>query len=277
MLCRSIRRAKAALVFARLFHVIFYGMLHCHYPGKPYPPQALSRQTSKAEPQTALSAMLFFVTMAVPLFPAVALPPFLTFAHYKCSEMEEKELYKRYFRKKDPACRPEEIEWIEMSDEEFYRFITSQEGEGRYFIDINNAVLETTKDEARVHRAEKDRSDYLREQEAKYITLSLQQLEEDGCSGIVFEDKSQDVESDAIALTGANELIAALNQLDAESYALIHSLYLDVEKKTERQMASLLGVSQAAINKRKKKILKTLKSLVIKIQKSSQYRSERIK
>ena len=185
-------------------------------------------------------------------------------------------MYKRYFRKKDPACRPEDIEWIEMSGKEFYRFVTSPDGKGRYFIDINNAVLETTKEEAQIHRAEKDRSDYLREREGKYIILSLQGLEEDGYSDAIFEDKLQDVESDAIALAGCDELLAALDQLDAESYSLIYSLYLDTEKKTERQMASILGISQAAINKRKKKILKTLKFLVVKSQKSSQYSSEGI-
>lgn len=183
-------------------------------------------------------------------------------------------MHKRYFRKKDPACKPEDIEWIEMSGKEFYQFVTSPEGDGRYFIDINDVVLETTKEEARIHRAEKDRSDYLRGQEKKHIILSLQRLEEDGYSDAVLEDKLRNVESDAIALVGTVELMAALNQLDAESYSLIYSLYLDVEKKTERQMASILGISQAAINKRKKKILKRLKFLVIKIQKSSQYRGE---
>lgn len=38
----------------------------------------------------------------------------------------------------------------------------------------------------------------------------------------------------------------------------------------EREIAQELGVSHNAINKQKKKILKTLKFLVVKLQKSSQ-------
>ena len=32
---------------------------------------------------------------------------------------------RRYFRKKDPAAQESNPEWIEMSGQEFYRFITS--------------------------------------------------------------------------------------------------------------------------------------------------------
>ena len=65
-------------------------------------------------------------------------------------------------------------------------------------------------------------------------------------------------------------LRAALSQLDHESYRLVHYLFFSKEQKTERELAADLGVSQNAIHKRKKKILKTLKFLVVKLQKSSQ-------
>ena len=68
----------------------------------------------------------------------------------------------------------------------------------------------------------------------------------------------------------ARALYAALAQLDPVSCELILSLYLSKNRKTEKELAEEQGVSQAAINKRKKKILKTLKFLVIKIQKSQQ-------
>jgi len=41
-------------------------------------------------------------------------------------------------------------------------------------------------------------------------------------------------------------------------------------RETERELAQRIGVSQNAINKRKKKILKILKSMVVKIQKNQQ-------
>lgn len=62
----------------------------------------------------------------------------------------------------------------------------------------------------------------------------------------------------------------ALTRLDSQNYQLIHALYLADNQKTEREIAQELGVSQNAINKQKKKILKTLKFLVVKLQKSSQ-------
>ena len=58
-------------------------------------------------------------------------------------------MYKRYFRMKDPKCRPEQVEWIEMTGREFYRFVNSPEGQGRHFIDMDDVVLEASETEAR--------------------------------------------------------------------------------------------------------------------------------
>lgn len=65
-------------------------------------------------------------------------------------------------------------------------------------------------------------------------------------------------------------LRAALYQLDHESRLLIQALYFADERKTERELAQERGVSQVAIHKMKKKILETIKLLVIKFQKSQQ-------
>ena len=64
-------------------------------------------------------------------------------------------MYKRYFRMKDPRCKPNEIEWIEMTGNEFYRFVNSPEGRGRHFIDMDDVVLEASEFEARSFKAEK--------------------------------------------------------------------------------------------------------------------------
>ena len=179
-------------------------------------------------------------------------------------------MYTRYFRRKDPKCRPEEIEWIEMSGKEFYRFVNSSEGQGRYFIDMGDVVLEASKREAQIHRAEKDHSDYLKEQEDGWSTLSIY-ADEYGYSGEeIIADEAHDVEAEAIMLIETVALQKALTRLDSQSYQLIHALYLADNQKTEREIAQELGVSQNAINKQKKKILKTLKFLVVKLQKSSQ-------
>lgn len=181
-------------------------------------------------------------------------------------------MYKRFFRMKDPNCRTEEIEWIEMSGKEFYRFIKAPQNQERYFIDMGDVVLETTKAEARIYRAEKDHSDYLKEQEGHQIILSIYTLERElGCNGEeAISDETENVEDKAILRIESRALHIALSRLDKESYQLIYSSYLAPEKKTERELARERGLSQVAVHKQKKKILDTLKFLVIKIQKSSQ-------
>lgn len=61
-------------------------------------------------------------------------------------------MYKRYFRMKDPRCKPNEIEWIEMAGSEFYRFVNSPEGRDRHFIDMDDVVLEASESEVRSFR-----------------------------------------------------------------------------------------------------------------------------
>jgi len=178
-------------------------------------------------------------------------------------------LYRRYFRKKDFKCKPDETEWIEMTGQEFYRFVNSPAGQGRYFIDMSNVVLEATKEEARVFRSEQDHSDYLKEQAEGWSTLSLYTGYEGNGEDAV-KDESQDVEAEAIRSIEHRALRIALSYLDTDSFMLINALYLAEPCKTERELADELGLSQNAINKRKKKILNTLKILVVKIQKSSQ-------
>lgn len=181
-------------------------------------------------------------------------------------------MHKKFFRKKDPTCNSKDIEWIEMSGNEFYRFVTSTEGEKHHFIDMGDVVLESSEAQARKYREELNHSYYIRTYSEGHAPLSLYSVEDrNGCSGEeVAIDESQDVEYEAIMRMDAQALYAALAQLDPVSCELILSLYLSKNRKTEKELAEEEGGSQAAINKRKKKILKTLKFLVIKIQKSQQ-------
>lgn len=176
---------------------------------------------------------------------------------------------KRYFRKKEPNCRKEDVEWIEMTGQEFYRFVKKPENKNRYFIDMDDVVLEVTDAEARWYRAEKDHSDYLKAQEEKWSILSIYALEDETeCTGEeIIEDVSQNVEWEAIRAIEIDELRAALARIDSKSYALIHALYLAEQRKTERTLAREYGVSQIAIHKRKKKILKKLNSWLSKSKK----------
>ena len=180
-------------------------------------------------------------------------------------------MYKRYFRKKDPNCRIEEIEWIEMTGKEFLAFVKTPCNAGRFFIDMDDVVLECTETEHQAYRSEVNHHNYLIEQEEGWETASLYCLEPDtGCNGEeVIADETQDVEVAAIFSADKKDLAVALLRLDSESYSLVYALYLASERKTERQLAAEYGVSQIAIHKRKKKILKNLNSWLSNPQKVS--------
>jgi hypothetical protein len=169
-------------------------------------------------------------------------------------------VYKRYFRLKNPKCKPEKVEWIEMTGKEFYRFVNSPEGQGRHFIDMGDVVLEASKHEAQVHRAEKDHSDYLKEQEEGWSIVSIYTIEdENGCNGEeVAVDETQDVETEAIMRIETAALRKALIRLDSESYQLIHALYLADTRKTLRQLSLDSGIPVMTLQDRKKKILALL-------------------
>lgn len=173
-------------------------------------------------------------------------------------------MYKRYFRKKDPECNPEEIEWIEMTGKEFYSFVTSPEGKTRYFIDMGDVVLEATKDEARVHKAEKDHSSYLKEQEGKWGIFSLYCLEiKDGRNGeAVIMDEKQDVEAKTILHAELASLRKSLALLDTDSFQLIYDLYLADERKTLRQLSQELGIPVMTLQNRKAKLLTMLREKI---------------
>ena len=181
-------------------------------------------------------------------------------------------MYTRYFRLKDPKCRPGKFEWIEMSGKEFYDFVNSPEGQGRHFIDMEDVVLETTEEQARQYKAEQNHHYYIQSQEDGWNTLSIYTIEdESGYSGEeVVRDETQDVEAEVILRMERRALRTALYQLDEDSRMLIHALYFADKRKTEREIAQERGVSQVAIHKQKKKILAAIKLLVIKIEKSQQ-------
>ena len=91
-----------------------------------------------------------------------------------------------------------------------------------------------------------------------------------GNSEGILPDETANTEELAIKSIVQKALFAALSTLDAESYQLIDALILSDDQKSERELALEFGLSQNAVNKRKNKILKNLKILVVKLEKSQQ-------
>lgn len=179
---------------------------------------------------------------------------------------------KQYYIKKDPFVNGPNVEWIAINGQEFYQLITSPAGKGRYFIDMDDFMIEATKKDYTEWRKEKDHHDYLCEQEADIRLLSLysDMPIESGSGEEFIPDKTVNTEELAIKAIIRSEVLSALGTLDDESYRLIDALILSDCRKSERDLASESGLSQKAINKRKNKILKNLKILVLKSEKSSQ-------
>ena len=179
---------------------------------------------------------------------------------------------KQYYIKRDPSVDGPTVEWIAINGKEFYQLITSPAGRGRYFIDMDDFIIETTEIEYTAWRKEKDHHDYLCEQSASIRLVSLySDMSSEGGSGEeLIADKASNTEELAIKAITRGKILAALSTLDAESYQLINALILSDCRKSERDLASEFGLSQKAINKRKNKILKNLKFLVLKPGKSSQ-------
>ena len=76
-------------------------------------------------------------------------------------------------------------------------------------------------------------------------------------AGEDYDDGQKSVEEVVIGGLMSNALYQALDKLPEVDRALIEALFF--QGKTERQMATEYGLSQKAINKRKAKILLTLK------------------
>ena len=179
---------------------------------------------------------------------------------------------KRFFRKDGSDNDVVKTKWIEMSREEYYHFITLPEGKGRFFIDMGNVVIEASEEEAKLYAAEKNHHDYISKQRKGWLIISLYEAEkEKGFNGEqVLRDSQQLVEDEAIARMEIDAVKKALPQLDENSYSLVYALFLADEPITECDLAKKYGISQAAVYKRKRKILKILENMVIKIQKSQQ-------
>lgn len=108
------------------------------------------------------------------------------------------------------------------------------------------------------YRREQDRHDYLKKQEQEAVILSLGALGVDGMSGESFiADNQINVEEETVQNIMLEKLQCALSKLSAEELLLIDLLYS--QTKSERETASILGISQNAVNKKKHKLLGRLK------------------
>lgn len=176
---------------------------------------------------------------------------------------------KSFWVKKDPNST---AGWVEMNGKQFYEFINSTDGKGRYFIDYGDFMIEVSYEQHRLWKQEMNRRRYLQGFEDDTLVLSLENLakEEWHYHNCVFVDLTVNIEEKVIADIDRELLRAALRSLPADEYRLITELYLTDKPKSEQEIAVTMGISKQAVNKRKKKILEKLKMSVVKLKKSQQ-------
>ena len=125
-----------------------------------------------------------------------------------------------------------------------------------YYITIDGKQVPVTEEVYRAFKRPVWR-EHKRSQVRKKREISSDSLAESGYE-IPSKDKLVDeIVEDKLML---EILIAALDELSEDERQFINKLYY--EEKTEAQVAECLGVSQQAVNKRRKNIIKKLKKLL---------------
>lgn len=130
----------------------------------------------------------------------------------------------------------------------------------KYYWKMNGHLYEVSEKQYYEYRREQDRHDYLKKQEQEAVILSLDALGVDGMSGESFiADNQINVEEETVQNIMLEKLQCALSKLSAEELLLIDLLYS--QTKSEHETASILGISQNAVNKKKHKLLGRLKKI----------------
>lgn len=176
---------------------------------------------------------------------------------------------KRYFVWKDSACGGINIEWVELTSKEFISMARRPENKGRRFIRFGNEVsedddviyMEATEPQYLRWRKEKNAQLYRRRVNSAYQTLSLDGPiagSEDALLEDTVADTERDTEESAIRHLEVDRIREVLPRFTKEELWIIEAIY--VEKRTATEVAAELGVSQPAVSKRAKRLLKRLKN-----------------
>ena len=152
---------------------------------------------------------------------------------------------------------------LEISGSEFYRIVGDLEGERRYFIRLTDdldfecaeILIEVPKEEYLAWKKENNRYLYQRQLKSYYAEVPL-----DDALLFLYMESPNEPERLFEKRENLIRLQNAFASLTEEEKELIWLLYLCKEPLSETQAASVLHISQQAVNKRKKKILEKMKS-----------------
>ena len=176
---------------------------------------------------------------------------------------------------KDPSCNGINPVWQELTGREFFALVNAPENKGRRFVKLYGAsedgsdgdiVMESTDDEYRRWRKEKDHGDWIREgqEETGYQVVSYHAMEtEDGCYGEeLLWDKDCDVEAECFRKFKIEAVSAAVASLTDDERRLVEYFYLSDHPGTERDYSALTGIPQKTVNDRKNRVLAKLRKIL---------------
>lgn len=175
---------------------------------------------------------------------------------------------KRYLVWKDPACNGRDIEWVEISGEQFVEMMKLPENRKRRFIHLSGdpcggadtLLIEATEEQYREWRKEYDAAYYRSERDKNIILLSLDMplvADDEMTMYDLISSGDENVEELVLRSMLAGQVRRLVDSLPEEDRALILAVYAD--GRTTVQLARERGVSQQAISKRLGRILSLLK------------------
>ncbi len=170
-------------------------------------------------------------------------------------------MYKRYFIKSGQNDREGHPVWLELTGQEYYKLLKSDEGKMRYFMDMGDYVLECSKKEYQAYQKEKEHLKYLNRLQRGAVHISLFDSELfDGCNGEErIADQNVNVEEAVVHKWLTDRLHNAISQLTASEQELLKLFFFSIPKKTVRQISGELGVPVMTLQNRKDRIIKKLK------------------
>ena len=180
---------------------------------------------------------------------------------------------KKYLVWKDRNCNGINPEWIEMSGEEFYAFISKEENKKRRFIVLNNRICEDADviimeaNEAEFLRFQKeyDHAKYLHRFEKQVSIVSLSEPLREG-EELRYEDIIADDKETADELLIRREKIDLLREffykLSSEEQEFLFWLYVRNKGRKESDLAREHGIPKQTLNDQKMRIRKKLKNFL---------------
>jgi len=142
-----------------------------------------------------------------------------------------------------------------------YRKHENTDGSFTYIVTIDGVDVEVSEAVYKAYSQADRRERYLDERDAG-VLLSLDRMDEDGVPSFLSDRHVPSAENTALREMLIGQAVDALMSLEPDERALIDALIID--GITERDYAAQIGLSQQAVNKRRKKILEKLRNLVVK-------------